>query len=229
MDNRSFWDERYTSEAWLGSGPGSRGVAAQYKADLLRRIVTANRILSIADIGCGDLCWLDTGDGSTGWMDDVDYLGVDISAVIVARNAEARPGSRFIVHDIAAAPLDAGAELTVCFDVLLHQVDRPVFDAALANLLRSMRDHALVSYINPDAAAPVVPKLEAFDGGIEERFQQELRAQRAAREFPRGMTNCFGALPALIAAIRPDLAVRAIGRYRYQEIYEVSTGGWLSV
>lgn len=229
MDNKAFWDDRYARESWLGSGPGSRGIAAHYKADLLRRAIAANRIRSVVDIGCGDLCWLSTGDGYPGWMSGVDYVGADISGVVVARNAEACPQARFLVHDIAQAPLETGADLLVCFDVLLHQIERPVFEAALSNLLASMRAHALVSYINPDAAVPVVPDLAGFDDGIERDFQRQLRDQRAARDFPRGETSYFGALPGRIAAMRPDLEVRTLGRYRYQEVYEVGSGRWLSI
>lgn len=229
MDNKAFWDDRYAREPWLGSGPGSRGVAAHYKADLLRRVLAANPIRSIVDIGCGDLCWLGIEAPFPEWMAGTDYLGIDISEVVVARNVETHPQGRFLVHDIAQAPLDARADLVVCFDVLLHQIERPIFDAALSNLLACVRRHALFSYISPDAIGPVIPVLEGFDEGIEQRFQRELRDQRASRNFPRGSTSYFGPLPALIAEIRPDLSVRALGCYRYQEVYEVSAGGWLSV
>ena len=27
MRNEAFWDDRYRTQPWLGSGPGSRGIA----------------------------------------------------------------------------------------------------------------------------------------------------------------------------------------------------------
>ena len=59
MDNRSFWDKRYSVAPQLGSGRGSRGYAAVRKNELVRRAIREHKITSILDVGCGDLCWLD--------------------------------------------------------------------------------------------------------------------------------------------------------------------------
>ena len=59
MDNRAFWNERYRTLPWLGSGPRLPGHRArQYKASLLRKALLKNDITSVLDVGCGDLCWL---------------------------------------------------------------------------------------------------------------------------------------------------------------------------
>ncbi|MBP9534951.1 MAG: class I SAM-dependent methyltransferase [Pseudoxanthomonas sp.] len=229
MDNKSFWDERYTQEPWLGSGAGSRGVAAHYKAEMLRRLIAANPVRSVLDVGCGDMCWLVASGSYPGWMDGVAYTGLDISRVIVDKSAKAFPQCRFLHHDITAVPVSDSADLLICFDVLLHQVDRLPFDAALANLLAGVRQHALVSYPGEPAADPVIPVVEGFDESIERRFQGELQAARADRAIPFGRTNCFGLLPDLVGTVRPDLRIRIVGRYRFQQVYEIATAdsGWL--
>ncbi len=47
MDNRSFWDKRYSVAPQLGSGRGSRGYAAIRKNELVRRAIREHKITSI--------------------------------------------------------------------------------------------------------------------------------------------------------------------------------------
>jgi SAM-dependent methyltransferase len=128
----------------LGSGRGSRGYAAVRKNELVRRAIREHKITSILDIGCGDLCWLD-GEIAEACI----YLGCDISEIIIERNFPARhvgvSSPRFTVHDIAADPLTATADLLICFDVLIHQIDKARFDCALRNIVSAIRKVALVS------------------------------------------------------------------------------------
>ena len=55
------------------------------------------------------------------------------------------------------------------------------------------------------------------------------KAARADRAIPFGRTNCFGLLPDLVGTVRPDLRIRIVGRYRFQQVYEIATAdsGWL--
>ena len=65
------------------------------------------------------------------------------------------------------------ADLVICLDVLIHQVERPLFDNALKNLLESTVRHGLFSYANPLCGSkPVMPKLRGFDYSMEENFQR---------------------------------------------------------
>ena len=93
-DNKSFWNDRYENDGWLGSGPGSRGYAKVYKKELLINILNNNNhIHSIADIGCGDLCWLDK--NSLNYFKSTIYSGFDISGVIIEKNNLAFPELNF--------------------------------------------------------------------------------------------------------------------------------------
>jgi hypothetical protein len=78
MDNRAFWNNRYSTLPQLGSGPGSRGWAADFKRQLVTEIVSAYQPQVLLDIGCGDQCWL-----SHDLLSKVSYIGVDISDLAV--------------------------------------------------------------------------------------------------------------------------------------------------
>ena len=122
MENRKFWNDRYRALPWLGSGRGSRGIAQHYKAEVLRDVLRKNRITSIVDIGCGDLCWLRTHRLTAQDLCGIRYLGLDISEVVVETNRHDFPGLEFEVHDLSRDPLPWQASLILCFDVLIHQV-----------------------------------------------------------------------------------------------------------
>ena len=219
MDNRAFWNQRYQSLPSLGSGPGSRGWVKGYKRSLVLEAIRRCGAASLADIGCGDLCWLDSEITSS-----VDYRGYDISEIILARNRSLHPAASFICHYIVQAPVQA-ADVVVCFDVLIHQNELSSFKAALANIGASATKLALVSYLTPPAqgsTAPAGPPPDAAPQWLEEEaiFQSSQRMLPAS--FPRGETSFFGALELQVLALFPHLKVREIGRHRMQSVYELT-------
>lgn len=114
FDNCTFWNFRYTHAPELGSGVGSRGETAEYKRNLLRNLVQRENPERILDIGCGDLA-------VSSALPEKGYVGVDVSRVVVERNAQAHPGRRFMV----ASLLDPDcvlptSDLVLCLDVLIH-------------------------------------------------------------------------------------------------------------
>lgn len=221
MDNKTFWNDRYQTLAELGSGPGSRGWVPGYKRALVGAAIDRCAAASVADIGCGDACWLD--EGITG---RVAYRGYDIADVIVQRNASAFPAGRFAVHDIVGGPVER-ADLVICFDVLIHQNDRLSFDAALRHLVASAGRMALVSYATPSGetgapAEPAGPPAEAAPEWMaaEAAFQSLHKALPA--DFPRAIATCLGPLPELVAGLLPRIRVREVGRHRAQTVYELT-------
>jgi SAM-dependent methyltransferase len=214
MDNRTFWNERYESLPGLGSGPGSRAYAAWLKQRLIEATIAQHGVRSVLDIGCGDMYWMPAQPGA-----GVAYTGVDISDVIVARNRERFPRAEFVLHDIVAAPLQRSADLVVCFDVLIHQLDAGQFQAALRNVLATIRTTGLISYITPDGAgAPPPPGTPAQVLRDEARLVEFLETA----EFPRAPTAFHGALPEHIAQLLPQAAVGIAGHYPAQTIYEIT-------
>jgi len=214
MDNRNFWNERYRRLPELGSGPGSRAYAAWVKQRLIREVIARHRIRSILDIGCGDLCWL-----REDLIEGVAYCGCDISEVIVERNRARFPRLDFLLHDVAEAPLRQTAELIVCFDVLIHQVELEAFQRTLRHVLAAVSHIGLISYLTPGGqSVPVLPDAPA-EVLVEEEALLELLKDPS---FPRAQTAFHGNLTRQIARIAPEVGARAVGAYPAQTIYELT-------
>ena len=225
MDNRAFWNARYRTLPWLGSGPGSRGIAQQYKASLLRKALLKNDITSVVDVGCGDLCWLRTDRLSVRDLEGIRYVGLDISEAAVDANRRTFPELEFELYDLGRDPLPMHADLVLCFDVLIHQTSREQLTTCLNHLLDGIPRHALVSYKNPDRPREaVMPHLEAFDSTVEAEFRQCLVELNARERLPSATTAYFGELPCLISALSSRHTVAHVGDYNFQSVYEVACG-----
>ena len=223
MDNSEFWNERYRLFPHLGSGPGSRGYASSYKNTLVKKLIIQHEIRSIVDVGCGDLCWLDQH-----VLEGCRYVGLDISTVAIERARAAYPYLQFAVFDVTAQPVGIESDLVVSFDVLIHQIDTRNFETALSNILAAIGNIGLLSYMTPpmeDGGFPPPATLDPTVAGADEvesenRFQEMMTRERTY-DFLRAATAFHGALPAAIAALRPDLEVSVAGQYRYQTVYAI--------
>lgn len=229
MNNQLFSNERYRANPALGSGPGSRGYPAWVKRQLICQAVAQNGLHSVIDAGCGDLCWM-----QEGLLPGVNYLGLDISDVIVAQNRTRYPDLAFLHHDLATGPVQPPADLIVSFDVLIHQCSLELFSAVLRNIVQSTRRWALISYLTPEGET--LP-----DRRLAERLQAEMPAEVHAAEAafqaafstlgaetPRAATANYGALPNLLRQLEIPVAVRPLARYRANTIYELTRdGSWL--
>lgn len=223
FDNESFWNNRYIKTQWLGSGPGSRGIAQYYKAHILNEMLSKYTIGSIVDIGCGDMCWVQTELLQENLLAGIDFLGIDISDVIVERNAQLFPDFKFIKSDISKVQVEKPTDLVLCFDVLIHQPTLDHFESALKNILAATKSYCLISYHNPEQPSkPVLP--EGFDqvNDQEEEFQKklkELRASEESKETGFGATNNFGNLTDFIKRFDSTLNIEKVGDYRFQTLY----------
>jgi SAM-dependent methyltransferase len=223
LDNAEFWNERYRSFPQLGGGPGSRGYAANYKNTLVKEVMIQQDARSIVDIGCGDLCWLDQD-----ILEGRRYVGLDISTVAIDRARAAYPSLQFAVFDVANQAVAVESDLVVSFDVLIHQIDIRIFQAALGNVLAAIGKIGLVSYMTPpmkDGRFPPPATLDpsgadAAEIESESRFQA-MMTTTLTFDLPRAATAFHGPLPAAVAALRPELEVSTAGRYRYQTVYTI--------
>jgi len=228
MDNKQFWDKRYLELPWFGSGPGSRGSAMVYKKWLLTQITRLNSIKSIVDIGCGDMCWLTQKEHEDFYLQkDINYLGLDISSIIIQKNRKKFPGLAFEEFDICKDIVIPNYDLLICFDVLIHQCQIKEFESAIYNLLKSIRNHSLISYITPtDKPTEVMPPLPPIIyNDIEKEFKQHYMEN--INKIVSARVENHGDLSTWIARREPDMLVRPIGQYRYQTIYELSRTQWL--
>jgi len=218
-DNKAFWNERYDRYPAHGSGPGSRGFAAWYKNDLIKRIATEFRVGSIIDVGFGDLCWLDEA-----ILQGRSYIGFDISNVAVERARARYPSLRFEVHDITNGPIDLSADLVVNFDVLIHQLDRAQFDAALAHTLAAIGKVGLISYFTPPLPDRSFPPEVVVDDPVanaQEIAWNRLFAEIKSPNVPTGATAFHEPIPLAVASVRSDFEASVAGQYRNHTVYLV--------
>ena len=110
------FNDIYRNNVWRGgSGTGSTLESARPYMVFLRNFLTANRIKSVVDLGCGDWQFAQHFD----WT-GVDYTGVDVSSVVLEHTRQfARPGIRFVEADARNGELPA-ADLLIAKDVLQH-------------------------------------------------------------------------------------------------------------
>jgi SAM-dependent methyltransferase len=210
FDNEDFWDRRYRALPELGSGPGSRGYAAWFKRRFVLDYLREHRFESIIDIGCGDLCWLEPEEPLP-----ASYVGVDISKTVLDANRAKFPELTFIQHDIVKQPLGQVADLTICFDVLIHQTDQSSFESALRNTLACIGERGLISYKAPDRKlADFPPELPPEVESDEEAFQDAFQAQRLSKKFEPARTTFFGDLRKSVGRVAPGLKIRPAARYR---------------
>ncbi len=130
-----FWEERYAKDPELGSGAGSKGVWRLRKLDAIERALKRHPIRRVVDLGCGDLQVL----RELPALAELDYVGVDFAAEVVARNRVAFPHLRFVHADLANLDtLDlAPADLVLCLDVLFHIPDDETYRGVCRYLFNS--------------------------------------------------------------------------------------------
>lgn len=116
---KKWWDDRYAQGGTSGSG--SRGILAQYKADIVNEFLGKHEIHSVVEFGCGD-------GYNLALMHYKSYVGFDVSETVI------KMCCKMFEHDSSKAfsmynPLTfdnkniAPVDLVVCLDVLYHILD----------------------------------------------------------------------------------------------------------
>jgi hypothetical protein len=135
------------SESGLGSELSATAELRREIPALLRRV----RARTLLDAPCGDFAWLAHAD-----LGRVDYIGADIVAALIARNAQryAAPRRNFLRLDLIRDPLPR-ADVVLCRDCLVH-LNYPQIFATFANLRRSRCRYLLTTtFLELDANADV--------------------------------------------------------------------------
>lgn len=132
----SYWESRYREGR--GSGRGSEGELGEWKAafvnDFLRQHDLA--IWNVIDWGCGDgqvLRQLE--------LDDVTYVGVDVSPTIINRLSDEFPHLTFRFPEQTGNFL---SELSLSMDVLFHFPDDDDYFSYLNRLFTSSTRYVLI-------------------------------------------------------------------------------------
>jgi len=117
---RDYWEKRYASGG--NSGAGSYGNEAIYKGNVISEVMSALKLKSVTDIGCGD------GNNLQYYDITSDYCGYDISETAVRLCKEKYP-QLFFTTDKNEVQLDS--DLCLCIDVLFHQVEDSLYKETL--------------------------------------------------------------------------------------------------
>ena len=189
-DSRRYWETRYRIGG--NSGEGSRGVNAEYKAEVLNRFIKSNSIESVIEFGCGDGYQL-------AMFDVAHYTGVDVSRTIIeqCRKIYAEDASKsFILLDEYA---NEKAQLALSLDVIFHLVEDAVYDQYLARLFAAGTSYVIVYSTSVDMASTGTPHVRHRDcaADVAERFpefkrltSEELKLPPPVR-FDRGQPTSF--------------------------------------
>ena len=131
-----IFDENAWGNSESVSGEGSNLTRTAAVRAALPGLLARHGVRSVLDAPCGDFYWMKEVDlrGAGG---QIDYIGVDIVAEIIARDVElyASPRRRFLLCDLVDGSLP-NADLILCRDCLVHL---PYHETrkALENFVRS--------------------------------------------------------------------------------------------
>lgn len=138
-----YWDRRYRDGR--SSGEGSEGAKAIRKAQAVNDLVKSENIASIVDWGVGDGTVLKM------LTPDVDYTGIDISAVAIGRLQREwshEPRRRLVTPDQVGA---IQADLALSLDVIFHCIDDFDYEIHLRRVFASATRFVLIHSSNRDA------------------------------------------------------------------------------
>jgi hypothetical protein len=119
-----YWEQRYASGGT--SGPGSYGVLAQFKADVLNGFVDRHRVATVTELGCGDGNQLSLARYPA-------YRGLDVAASAIDQCSErfaGDPTKSFYLFDPQRFHDRAGlfrSDLALSLDVVFHLVEDEQF------------------------------------------------------------------------------------------------------
>lgn len=140
-----YWERRYAGGR--GSGSGSYGHSAAFKAEFLNALLGRTGVTSVLELGCGDGAQLAR-------IDYPFYVGIDISPSVIARcRASFAEDSRKQFFPASAREhwaQDATYDLTLSLDVIYHLVEDEVFAAYMTDLFALSSGHVVIYSTNRD-------------------------------------------------------------------------------
>lgn len=134
-DSSDYWVNRYKSNG--NSGSGSYGRLAEFKADVINKLVADENISSVIEFGCGD--------GNQLLLAKYpSYTGYDISDVILARCKKLfeKDSSKafFNIKEYDSKQ----AELALSLDVIYHLTEDTVFEDYMKRLFSASNKFVLI-------------------------------------------------------------------------------------
>lgn len=132
-----YWEDRYRKGG--NSGHGSYGRLAEFKAQIINKFITDEKIEQLIEFGCGD-------GNQLSMLRINSYVGVDISPTIVQKCKEKfkdDPSKIFYTNDeFMAAPQKA--DLTLSLDVIFHLIEDDIFEAYMDMLFKASERYCII-------------------------------------------------------------------------------------
>ena len=138
LDSALFWDIHYTRSG--NSGTGSYGRLAQFKADVVNRLIVRYGIRSAIELGCGD-------GHQASLIRYPSYLGLDVSrtAVDLCRERFGDDQTRSFRSYRSGDAIRERADLAVSLDVVYHLLEDSVYEQYMLDLF-SVADRYVAIY-----------------------------------------------------------------------------------
>lgn len=139
-DYRTWWENWYSGGGT--AGPGSYGLLAEFKAEVVNQFIAEQGLESVIEFGCGD-------GNQLRYMNYRKYLGLDISKAaldICMSKFSTDKGKSFLLYDpnyfVNNGTLEA--DLVVCLDVLYHITDEKDYRKTFADILSCARKYVVL-------------------------------------------------------------------------------------
>ena len=127
LPSAELWDAVYAGGGT--SGTGSYGRLAEFKAEVVNRLLVEHSIKSVIELGCGD-------GNQASLIDYPGYLGLDISPTAIGLCREQfgeNPTRAFRTYRTGDDIADR-AELSISLDVIYHLLEDDVYERYMSDL-----------------------------------------------------------------------------------------------
>jgi hypothetical protein len=140
-NSAGYWEKRYLENG--NSGSGSYGVHATYKAAILNKFVSENKLQKIIEFGCGD-------GNQLMQFNFPSYIGLDVSetAIQKCRTIFKDDGTKsFYIYNTAELKHNQiffDADATLSLDVIYHLVEDDVFAKYMYHLFAASAKYVII-------------------------------------------------------------------------------------
>ena len=180
----AYWEHRYSQGR--GSGPGSIGRLAEFKAATLNDLVRRLRIDSVIEFGCGDGAQL-------ALCEYPAYLGFDVSAAAVSRCRHAFAADETKTFKALDAYAGETADCALSIDVIYHLVEEEVFAAYMQRLFAAASRYVIIyssNFDRPRQTGAAHIRHRKFSDWIERHRPRWTLAEQIPAKYPfNGDTN----------------------------------------
>ena len=134
--NKYVFSQIYKNSTWNNknpniplSGPGSSMEQTKKCRNMLESFVTNYGIMTITDLGCGDLTWM----SQCNFFSKINYIGIDAATQIISQHKE-KYDKTFLCEDITSYQIQQ-TDLIILRDVVFHLSIEEV-----QNIFRNIKD-----------------------------------------------------------------------------------------